>query len=374
MNTFSSTILPGKTIVTGSDAFAARTTPPVSALPLSLFDGRKIRTFQSNWILLRLQALRMVTSITLLAAFSFIAASVYGSETDGTNVLRLLPQAAVDSQGVYLDQIVAEGAALPHVRLADSPAFGQVSVITRAAILSRMQEAAPDLVTNLAAGGDRVRIIRRSRMLAESEIKDWLLVALQRNYVRDQGELELRLNRPWTALRVPDEPLEIKILDVPASGISPNFITRFELRASAELIGNWQVVLQARVWRDIWVASTTLKRGQPLGASDVSRERRDVLVTRDALANLPEDLSTVEVAEGLAVGTALTVRSIRQRPLVHRGEMVEAVVQEGALNISLKVEVMEEGALGQTIRIRNPQTRREFRGKVQNEQTILVSL
>jgi flagella basal body P-ring formation protein FlgA len=40
----------------------------------------------------------------------------------------------------------------------------------------------------------------------------------------------------------------------------------------------------------------------------------------------------------------------------------------------MKVDVLEDGATGQVIRIRNPQTRRELRGKVQDEQTILISL
>jgi flagella basal body P-ring formation protein FlgA len=38
------------------------------------------------------------------------------------------------------------------------------------------------------------------------------------------------------------------------------------------------------------------------------------------------------------------------------------------------VEALENGAPGQTVRVRNLATRKEFRGKVRDEQTILVSL
>jgi flagella basal body P-ring formation protein FlgA len=54
--------------------------------------------------------------------------------------------------------------------------------------------------------------------------------------------------------------------------------------------------------------------------------------------------------------------------------MVDAIFQNGALSISFKVEVLEDGQPGQSIRIRNPRTRREFFGKVQNERTITVAL
>jgi len=59
---------------------------------------------------------------------------------------------------------------------------------------------------------------------------------------------------------------------------------------------------------------------------------------------------------------------------MHRGDLVVAKIEEGPLIISLKVEVLEEGAYGQAIRVRNPLTRKELRGKVQNEHTILLAL
>jgi flagella basal body P-ring formation protein FlgA len=45
-----------------------------------------------------------------------------------------------------------------------------------------------------------------------------------------------------------------------------------------------------------------------------------------------------------------------------------------SLTISLKVEVLEEGATGQAIRVRNPATKKELRGKVQNEQSIIITI
>jgi flagella basal body P-ring formation protein FlgA len=44
------------------------------------------------------------------------------------------------------------------------------------------------------------------------------------------------------------------------------------------------------------------------------------------------------------------------------------------LMITLKVEALEDGAAGQVIRVRNPISRRDLRGKVLDEQNVLVSL
>jgi flagella basal body P-ring formation protein FlgA len=40
----------------------------------------------------------------------------------------------------------------------------------------------------------------------------------------------------------------------------------------------------------------------------------------------------------------------------------------------VKAEAMEDGLPGQIIRVRNSKSKREFRGKVQNESTVIVAL
>ena len=62
------------------------------------------------------------------------------------------------------------------------------------------------------------------------------------------------------------------------------------------------------------------------------------------------------------------------RPVVQRGQVVDGLVRDGAMNISLKVEVLADGLPGQTVRVRNPKTKREFYAKVQDEQTVLIHL
>jgi flagella basal body P-ring formation protein FlgA len=106
----------------------------------------------------------------------------------------------------------------------------------------------------------------------------------------------------------------------------------------------------------------------------VTLERRDVLLLREACDTLPAEPELLEVTENLPAGVPLLRRALRLKPVVNRGQLVRGVVQEGALSIALKVEVLEDGAPGQWIRVRNPQSKRELRGKVQDEQTILIVL
>jgi flagella basal body P-ring formation protein FlgA len=232
----------------------------------------------------------------------------------------------------------------------------------------------PSTTMNAAAIADPVSIPPAKRPFSESELLELLTATLQNDYVKDKGELELRLTRPWTARNVPDEPLTIKVLDMPANGVTPTFILRFELHTATEVLGTWQSSVRARVWREIWVARSAVKRGELVADADLDRQRRDVLMMREPIADFSPGDPTIEMAEPLQSGSPLLSRSVKVRPVIRRGQSAHALVQDGPLSITMKVEALEDGVPGQTIRARNIQTRRDIRGKVLNEQTILLTL
>jgi len=217
-------------------------------------------------------------------------------------------------------------------------------------------------------------VVHRERAFAESDLLQLLAATLQQDSVKDRGELELRLAQPWKTRNVPDEPLTLKVLDLPTLGVTPMFVVRFELRTAHGSLGVWQLPVQAHVWREVWVARSALQRGEFVSDADITRERRDVLAVHEPLAEFAAGDTSLLLAEPLQTGSLLLARSVKVRPVIHRGQAADALVQDGALSITLKVEVLEDGVSGQIVRVRNVQSRRDIRGKVLNEKTILVSL
>jgi flagella basal body P-ring formation protein FlgA len=217
-------------------------------------------------------------------------------------------------------------------------------------------------------------VAHRERAFAESDLLQLLAATLQQDYVKDRGELELRLAQPWKTRNVPDELLTLKVLDLPTLGVTPMFVVRLDLRTAHGSLGVWQLPVQAHVWREVWVARSALQRGEFISDADITRERRDVLTVHEPLAEFAAGDTSLLLAESLQTGSLLLARSVKVRPVIHRGQTADALVQDGALSITLKVEVLEDGVSGQVVRVRNVQSRRDIRGKVLNEKTILVSL
>ncbi|MFO1488101.1 MAG: flagellar basal body P-ring formation chaperone FlgA [Verrucomicrobiota bacterium] len=287
---------------------------------------------------------------------------------------QLRATAQADSTGVYLNQVIDTRDALPSVRLCDSPAFGKAATLTREQVAGYLREAGAELVISNWAGPEMVRITRRIRTLTEADMLNLLTETLQRDCVKDRGELELRPTRGWAEVPVPDEPLTLRILEQPTGGIAPAALYRFEIRSAREGVGIWQTAVQVRIWRDIWVAHSAVKRGEPLSDADLVRERRDVLPLRDSCADFVSQDSSLEFSEAVISGNPILARTLKPRAVIHRGQLAQAVFQDGALSITMKVEALEDGAPGQIIRTRNPVSRRDVSARVVNEQTLLISL
>jgi flagella basal body P-ring formation protein FlgA len=227
---------------------------------------------------------------------------------------------------------------------------------------------------HLSAAEPSISPAPAAKTFGESDLLALLTATLQRDYVKDQGQLELRSSQPWKTRMVPDAPLTLKIRDLPTTGVTSFFIVRFELLATNQSLGTWQWPVQARVWREIWVARSAAQRGDLVCDSDLARERRDLLALHEPLAEFAAGDATLEFSESIQAGMPLLARYVKLRPVLHRGQIADAIVQDGALSITMKVEVLEDGAPGQIIRARNSDSRHDIRGKVLDQQTILVSL
>ena len=287
--------------------------------------------------------------------------------------LELKATATVGGDGVFLPQIFSSTAPLPAVKLCDAPGFGKNLILSREEIAALVASNAP-AAGNDFSGADAVKISRRARTLGESDILGLLTAALQNNYIKDKGQLELKFAQPWNALLLPDEPLTLDVSELPSLGVCPSFIVRFTLRTPHETLGTWSANLKANVWREVWVTGSQLKRGAALDKNLFARERRDILGVREPVADFSLSDDALELSESVPAGIPLLARMLKARTVIHRGQRAEALLEDGALSIRTKVEIMEDGAPGDYVRARNFTNRRELTGKVLNEKTILISL
>lgn len=203
--------------------------------------------------------------------------------------------------------------------------------------------------------------------------EEQLLAALNRDLATHfnlTGELTLELLRAWTPPARAAADWQVVIADYPAAAAS-SMLVRCRLIGDGSPAGEATLVLRAALWRDAWMARAPLSAGTTFDATQLETRRVDLFRDRDALPADTGDNSFV-FARAIGANRLLTWRDISRRPLVRKGQMVEVAAAEGGMVITLKALAMENGAQGDTVTVRNLESKRDIHAQVVADSRVQV--
>jgi flagella basal body P-ring formation protein FlgA len=185
-----------------------------------------------------------------------------------------------------------------------------------------------------------------------------------------EGDLQLEMLRPWSPpARVATE-WRVQLTEYPVS-ISNSLLVRCRLFADGENAGDLVFTFRGALWRDAWVARQPITVGTAFDTELLDVRRTDFLRDRDALPAAAGD-ARYSFSRAVQPGRMLTWRDVARRPLVRKGELVEVTARDGALLITMKGLAMQNGAQGDAVTIRNPDSRRDFTATVVDENHVQV--
>jgi flagella basal body P-ring formation protein FlgA len=185
-----------------------------------------------------------------------------------------------------------------------------------------------------------------------------------------EGELQLELLRPFTPPARAAASWSISVLEFPAAP-SSSMLLRGRVMADGTGAGDFSLVLRASHWRDTWVTRAPLTPGATFDPAQLEPRRTDLFRDREAVPTSAGGRGFV-FARAVPAGRPLTWHDLARRPLVKKGEVVEVSAQEGRLVVTLKALALENGAQGDTVTVRNPESQRKFAAVVVDENRVQV--
>lgn len=187
----------------------------------------------------------------------------------------------------------------------------------------------------------------------------WLpvLTALLASRYQTTGELKLSWIRPRPAVAPMDADLEI--LAAPPE-LASQLLVQVRAKDASDRMSEHVLVLRAELWRDGWMLRQPATYGTPVDVTMLDRRLIDALRERDAFFPPTEDFPDLDFARAVPAGRTLVWRDVVRRPLVRRGQPVDVVASDGALSVSLRAIALHDAARGDAVRVRNPESRKEF--------------
>ncbi len=176
-----------------------------------------------------------------------------------------------------------------------------------------------------------------------------------------------------------DSRLHLAACDIPLETFSPP-----SNRQSAKMtVGvrctgttNWTLYVPVTVIvkADVVTAAKELRRGQILTAQDLILEQRDIASLHHGyLVNLKEAIGK-QVKYNIRRGQVITPAKVASQKAVKRNSRVTIVAQNPAIQVRMKGTALENGAIGDRIRVRNNSSKRELEAEVLGNGIVQVTL
>lgn len=221
------------------------------------------------------------------------------------------------------------------------------------------------LVSALPAAAQVLAAAAPAAAPASTLTRDELLASLSRQLAERfqlRGDLQLDLQRPWIAPAPAPGGVEAVVLEYPAR-LSSTILLRVRLQTAARSLGEQTIPLHAQLHRDVYAVRVPLARDTAFDASLLDVRRVDVLREREAVA-VDDCTGDYTFATGASAGRLLTWRDLARRPLVRKGQIIDVAAIDGSLSIVTKAMAMENGAAGDSIRVRNLTSKKDFTASV----------
>jgi flagella basal body P-ring formation protein FlgA len=203
--------------------------------------------------------------------------------------------------------------------------------------------------------------------------RDQLIASLSRDLATHfnlEGDLQLELIRAWNPPAQVASVWHVDVLEFPSVATS-SMLVRCRIVADASPAGETTFVLRAQLWRDAWATRLPLTVGAVFDPGSLDTRRVDLFRERDVLPAAVGDRSYI-FARAVPAGRLLTWHDISRRPLVKKGDVVEVSAADGLLIVTMKALAMESGARGDTVTVRNPESRKDFAAMVIDENRVQV--
>ena len=134
------------------------------------------------------------------------------------------------------------------------------------------------------------------------------------------------------------------------------------------------VPVEIKAYDNVLVATQDIQKGEKLTSSNTKFEKKCVgLNVTNAIAE-NFDYSNMVALKPIKTGDILDKRYVEKQVTILRSTPVVAIFQSGGISLSIEVTAMENGGLGDYIKVHSSEYKRTYQGKVISPNQVLIQI
>jgi flagella basal body P-ring formation protein FlgA len=155
----------------------------------------------------------------------------------------------------------------------------------------------------------------------------------------------------------------------PVVGTVP-FRASLILRDGSELA--FAATARVRIYDTVAVTARRLGRHETVEAGDIRFERREVTLLRDGYFTAPREVTGKRTRRIITAGALVRASDVESVPLIERGSNVTVSVVIGPVTVTSTAKALEDGHMGETIRVRDHMTGKRLTCVVAGKRLVLL--
>ncbi len=184
-----------------------------------------------------------------------------------------------------------------------------------------------------------------------SELQTAAEAFLVTNYAPHDGKVVAHANAldPRLRLVACAEPLDITLPAGRIGGTLANVL----IRCARPVAWRVHVPITVHISQSVLIATRSLARLDPVVASDVRQEERDITTLSYGFITDLSQLENTHLLRPVAAGTVLTPGMLSPRRMISRGDQVTLVSTAGVIEVRAAGTALEDGGEGSHVKVRN---------------------
>lgn len=267
----------------------------------------------------------------------------------------------VDAEGVYLSDLFIGVEAAADRWIDQAPAPGE-TVTYKANMLASIARG-NDLEWRPRSSREQVRVSRPGQRIPLDLIKDRLATRLLER--AGGGGIEVDLFAAPQVFVDPSLPVDITVEDL-STAPSGRFSARLAVPTLSGTTRLIEISGRAHATRKMPVPARHLRRGETITATDVIwRQVRSRAGDHIMISDL-DSLVGFTPRRTLIAGKPIRRSDVTPRMVVRKGDQIQISLSTGSMTLTTRGVALQAGAIGETIRIRNVNSRKIIEATVTN--------
>ncbi len=178
---------------------------------------------------------------------------------------------------------------------------------------------------------------------------------------------------PFKTLEIPDGHITIKTT-INSNFFSPMTVAKVNILVNGQQEQTFGIPVKITVQDEVWVAIDNITKGETLTGNNITVEKKDIsLIANNAARHTYDPLNSI-AKKNYKIGDVIDTRFIETAPTVRKNTSVSIIFQSNNITIVADGKALEDGKIGDFVKVKNEKYNMFYTGKVVSVNTILVNI